>query len=57
MALVTICGECRREFSLNTLSTFKDGKCLSCQKRAELERQKEDAKNRDLEEMILGKSE
>lgn len=57
MAATTICGGCGNSFGANSFSSFKDGKCLYCQKRAELERQKEDAKNRDLEEMILGKSE
>ena len=57
MAATTVCGGCGSSFSMNSFSSFKDGKCPYCQKREELERQMEDAKSRDLEEMILGKSE
>lgn len=56
MAATTICGGCGSTFGANSFSRFKNGKCPYCQKREEMERQKEDAKNRDLEEMIHGKS-
>lgn len=57
MAMTTTCGGCGSTFGANQFSLFKNGKCPYCHKRDDLERMKEDAKNREIEAMILGKSE